>query len=246
MTIVNAKTADAIKNREKSRRSFLQKLGFGVSTAAASSLVLAKPAADNTLALQLARMEAEQALHALHQQYEQAMDAAQMDTALSLFSADAEVIFNGGVFKARHHGISRLYLQHFALGNIGKRMQAAPGFALSAEQQRQQLDIAPDMLSARALLPYSIQVGKPMQALSSLISMAQSQGEGVRSWWEGGVYEVDYVRDAASGRWMINRLVYNTLSRADFRVGRSYAKPIQVATFTTCFAQDGIGPDALV
>lgn len=233
------------KNDVSNRRSFLQKLGFGVSTALGSSAALAKPANDNTASLQLARMEAEKALHVLHQQYEQAMDHAQMDAVLALFASDAEVVFNGGVFRGREQGISRLYRQHFAQGNSGKRMEVAPGFALTAEQQQQKLEIAHDMRSASAVLPYSIQVGKPMDETSSHVSMARSQGEGVRTWWEGGLYEISYVKHAETGAWMISRLVYNTLSRADYRAGRSYAKAITVAPFAVRFAQDGMGPDSL-
>jgi hypothetical protein len=76
--------------------------------------------------------------------------------------------------------------------------------------------------------------------------MARLHGEGVRTWWEGGVYRVSYRKDAADGPWKISRLEYDTLSRADYRTGRSYARPISVARFATCFPEDQQGPDDLV
>ena len=76
--------------------------------------------------------------------------------------------------------------------------------------------------------------------------MARLQGDGVRTWWEGGVYNVTYAKDVVDGRWRITRLEYNTLSRADYRSGRSYAKPISVSPISTRYPEDPQGPDALV
>jgi SnoaL-like domain len=106
-------------------------------------------------------------------------------------------------------------------------MEPAPGFELAAEQQQEKVEVSPDRLSAKAVFPYSIQVGMPIESESSLASMARLHGEGVRTWWEGGVYDVSYIKDA-DGRWKIGRLEYRTLSRADYRAGRSYARPISV------------------
>jgi hypothetical protein len=57
---------------------------------------------------------------------------------------------------------------------------------------------------------------------------------------------VAYRRDVADGRWQISRLEYKTLSRADYRAGRSWAGPISVAPFATRFPEDPQGPDSLV
>lgn len=230
--------------KTNNRRSFLQKLGVGISTALSSAAVVAKPEIRNDLTAHVARLEAEQALRSLQRRYEEAMDAAQTDAVLGLFTDDAEVVFNGGIFNGRERGVSRLYRQHFAAGNTGKRMQQAPGFELTAAQQQEQLTVALDMHTATAVVPYSIQIGRPIESDTSLASMARAQGEGIRSWWEGGVYELSYAKDA-QGEWKIKRLVYNTLSRADYRAGRSYAKPITVPAFTTSFPDNAEGPDRL-
>src|SRR5690606_16416668 len=102
----------------------------------------------------------------------------------------------------------------------------APGFEVDGAQQQERVEVSPDRLSARAQFPYSIQVGAPIETETSLASMARLHGEGVRTWWEGGVYAVDYIKDPANSRWKISRLAYRTLSRADYRAGRSYAKPL--------------------
>lgn len=239
------------------RRSFLQQLGIGLSSAIGAA-AMAKPGNSaivdgeaGSLSLQVARLEAEKALRALHQQHEQLLDAALIENAgmeslLALFAADAEVVFDGGVYAGRELGISRLYRQRFAAGHVGKRMHSAPGFAVAAELQQERIEIRADLQTATAVFPYSIQVGRPIESAASLASMARMQGEGVHTWWEGGVYEVSYRKDAAECSWQITRLVYNTLSRADYRAGRSYAKPMQAPAVAACFPVDPLGPDSLV
>jgi hypothetical protein len=162
-----------------------------------------------------------------------------------MFAAEAEVVFNGGAFR-RIEGIGRLYRDHFQSGRTGRRMDPAPGFELAADQQRDSVAVAADRRSAQAAFTYSIQVGTPVESVTSLASMARLHGEGVQSWWEGGIYDISYRKDAASGRWQISRLEYRTLSRADYRTGRSYARSITVPRFSKRFPEDQQGPDTLV
>jgi hypothetical protein len=125
-------------------------------------------------------------------------------------------------------------------------MKPAPGFELPASQQRDNVLVAADLQSAEAAFTYSIRVGMPFETASSLAAMARLHGEGVQTWWEGGVYKVAYRKEVADGSWKICRLEYDTLSRADYRSGRSYAQPISVSRFAMCSPEDQQGPDALV
>ena len=244
-----------------SRRSFVWKMGAGVSAALAPTALLpaslpavsaagAEPAtADDPaseLALRAALLEEEQALRLLHRAFEQAQDKDLHDDVIAMFAEDAEVIFNGGVFRTRGQGVSRFYRERFPAGKSGRRMEPAPGFELAADQQHESVQVSPDRLSANAVFPYSIQVGTPFESESSLASMARLHGEGVRTWWEGGAYHVTYRKDVTAGRWTISRLEYRTLARADYRSGRTYATPIAVAPLTTRFPADQQGPDELV
>jgi hypothetical protein len=234
-----------------SRRSFIWKFGAGVSATLASTAAMAttetagtKTAGTEDPALRAALLEEEKALRNFHQAFEQAMDKGLHEEVIAMFAHDAEVVFNGGVFK-RSRGVSRLYRDNFASGKTGGRMAPAPGFELAADQQRDSVEVSADLRSAKAVFPYSIQVGMPFETESSLAAMARLHGEGVRTWWEGGVYRVSYRKDA-TGLWKISRLEYDTLSRADHRPGRSYARPISGARFATCFPEDQQGPDNLV
>jgi hypothetical protein len=231
-----------------SRRSFIWKLGAGASAALASAAGSARPEtgnADNP-ALRAALLEEERTLRKFHQAYEQAMDQGLHDEVIGMFADDAEVLFNGGVFRQRSQGVSRLYRDRFRSCKTGMRMETAPGFELVAEQQRESVEVAADRLSAKAVFPYSIQVGVPLESETSLVGMARLHGEGVQTWWEGGVYRVTYRKNAADGRWQISRLEYDTLSRADYRSGRTYARPISVSRLSRRFPEDQQGPDGLV
>ena len=233
------------KSADKARRSFFLQMGAGVSTALAATAGLAGTRSVDGLSLRVALLEDEKALRGLHRAFEEAMDKGRHEDVIDLFADDAEVVFNGGVFRHRGAGVSRLYRDRFRTGKTGKRMEPAPGFELPAEQQQDSVEVSPDRRSARAVFPYSIQAGRPLESETSLASMARLHGEGVETWWEGGVYEVTYRRDAADGRWEIGRLEYRTLSRADYRPGRSHAGPIAVPPIATRYPEDPLGPDAL-
>lgn len=231
-----------------SRRSFVLKMGAGVSAAlvpVVGSAGMEQRQVDDP-ALRAALLEEEMALRQLHHDFEQALDQDRHADVIGMFADDADVVFNGGVFHTRGQGVTRLYCERFPAGRSGRRMEPAPGFELPADQQQENVEVSPDRLSATAVFPYSIQVGAPLESESSLISMARLHGEGVRTWWEGGVYHVAYRKDATDGRWRISRLEYRTLARADYRSGRTYAAPIAVARFSMRFPKDQLGPDELV
>ncbi len=233
---------------DTARRAFMWKLGAGATGAIASVAVTAGPAtaiATDDPALRAALLEEEKSLRMLHRQFQQAVDEGRHEAVIGLFAREAQVIFNGGVFARRDHGVRRLFSEYLPARKAGRSMQAAPGFGIAPEAQQERIDVAPDRRSAQAVFPYSIQAGMPLETGNSLASMARLQGEGVHTWWEGGQYRIDYLRDAA-GSWKISRLEYHTLSRADYRPGRSYARPITVAPLARRFPDDPQGPDRLV
>jgi hypothetical protein len=241
-----------VKPRNNSRRAFFGKLGAGVSTALAATAATVKAAPPRTetttpdsALLRVALLEDEKALRAFHHAFEQAMNNGRHDEVIGMFTNDAEVVFNGGVFSQRTQGVTRLYRERFPSGQTGRRMEQAPGFELTADQQQDTVDVSADRQSAKAAFPYSIQVGVPFETESSLAAMARLHGEGVRTWWESGMYRIAYRKDDA-GSWQISRLEYDTLSRADWRPGRSYAQAISVPRCSTRFPADPHGPDSLV
>lgn len=227
------------------RRSFFLKLGAGTSAALASATALAGSGKADTddLARRLAVLEEERKLRELQQSFEGLLDAGRYQEVVALFAPDAQVVFNGGIYRNDSGGVARLFDQRFRAGQSGGRMKPAPGLEPEGAAS---LEVARDARSATAVYPFSIRVGQPLESEFSHVSMARLHGEGVRSWWEGGRYELTYVKDSRSGDWLISSLEYRTLARADYREGRSCAEPMTVAPFAEVFPRDPAGPDRLV
>ncbi|MGD9162111.1 MAG: nuclear transport factor 2 family protein [Desulfobacteraceae bacterium] len=243
------------KQADAGRRSFMWKIGAGMSAVLAATVpAIAKPVISDdkklktsvdSLSKQLTNLENEKSVRQLHKIFEDSIDKGMYGEVLDMFTDNAEVIFNGGVFKG-NRGIERLFCDHFRAGMTGKKIDPAPGFELNSDQLQDIVEVSPDQKSANARFTYSIQVGKPIDSDSLIVKMARLQGEGIQKWWEGGVYELSYVKDIRKGAWKIKRLEYRTFSRADYKPGRSTAKEISVPQFTKVYPKDPAGPDRLV
>jgi carotenoid cleavage dioxygenase len=252
MANTNSESADRSK-LNNGRRSFIRKTGAALSAVVASAAAgFSKPAADTAAGLKdqiaqlssrVGNLEDAEAVRRLHQVYESRLDRGMYEDAVALFADDAEVEYNGGLFNGKE-SIRRLFCGHFAPGLTGKKIEPPPGFEPDPAQHQDIVRVAEDRKTATGQFSYSIQVGTPMTGDSSLLEMARLQGEGVAKWWEGGTCEASYARVGES--WKIRRLEYRTASKADYRPGRAYAKPIEVQAFRSVFPGNPNGPDRLV
>src|SRR5436190_21208288 len=159
MKILQQRKSRTAQSADTSRRSFIWKIGAGGAAALAPTVTMAagmakaEPSTTDNPALRAALLEEEKALSRFHQAFEQAMDKGLHEEVIGMFAADsevAEVIFNGGVFRGRSQGVSRLYRDRFPAGKTGRRMEPAPGFELTADQQRDSVEVSPDLRSAKA------------------------------------------------------------------------------------------------
>ena len=236
------------KMHDTGRRSFMLKAGAAVTAALAVSapaMAMSNFGKDKSLEDRLGSLEDENEIRQLHRTFEAMMDNSRYESAVELFSADAEIKFNGGIFRGRDKGIKRLMCENFSAGKTGKRIASAPGFEVNEELFRDNVVISSDRKTAKAQFSYSIQAGAPIISDSVLISMSRLQGDGVMKWWEGGVYNAAYVKDAKSNSWKIKSLEYRTLTKADYKPGRSYAKPVDLPLFSKMYPEDPAGPDKL-
>jgi hypothetical protein len=235
------------------RRSFIWKTGAAMSAVVASAAAgTSKQKVDpeaglkdqlDHLSNRIGSLEDANAIRKLHQAYESRLDRGMYEEVAGMFADDAEVIYNGGLF-TRKDGIRRLYCGHFGSGRTGRKIEPAPGFETDPPQQLDTVEVAGDRKTATGQFPYSMQVGAPMTGDSSLVEMARLQGEGIVSWWESGIHEVSYVKK--NNTWKIRKLEYRVTSKADYKPGRSYAKPIDVPAFSSVFPKNPTGPDRLV
>jgi len=247
MNSKKSKTKKVKEQTDSNRRSFLWKAGAAVSAGMAAAVPgMAKTDNDeqvNQLSRQVASLEDEKAIRKLHSTFEKYLDGGRYSEVAELFMIDAEVIFNGGIYRGKDSGIKRLYGEHFRAGHTGRKVEPASGVQIDDAQQQDVIELAQDGKTARARFAYSMQVGAPMDDDSVLVQMARLQGEGIRKWWEGGVYDISYVKDATDGSWKINRLEHQVLARAE---GSSQTKPIAVAPFSKVYPEEATGPDRLV
>lgn len=251
-----SKSDDGSGQPNKGRRSFIWKAGAGISAILAAAVPgIAGTRINNTedlktkvdrLSREVGILEDEKNIRELYQSYENLLDKGIYEEVVDLFTDDAEVVFNGGVFRGKNRGITRLYRNNFSSGATGKKMGFVPCFQLDTEEQEDVVEVSRNRKSARARFSYSIQVGTPIISDSVLVKMARLQGEGIMKWWEGGTYEISCVKNPKNGKWKIKRLEYNTLARADYKPAKAYAKPVDIPLYSKTYPEDQAGPDRLV
>jgi hypothetical protein len=235
------------------RRSFIWKTGAAMSAVLASAVAgVSQQKADpesglkgqlDHLSNRIGSLEDANAIRRLHQAYESRLDQGMYEEVADMFADDAEVIYNGGLFTGKS-GIRRLYCDHFTSGRTGRKIEPAPGFEMDPAQQLDIVEVAGDRKTAACHFPYSMQVGAPMTGDSTLVEMARLQGEGIVHWWESGIHAVSYVKK--DNTWKIQKLEYRVASKADYKPGRPYAKPISVPLFSKTYPENPTGPDKLI
>jgi hypothetical protein len=237
------------------RRSFMWKIGAAIPALLASTVPGRSSHAFNQdaglknrinrLTSRLGILEDENAIRRLHHTYEDLLHNGKYEEVTNLFTDDGEVIFNGGIFKGKFGGVRRLYSKRFRSGLAGRKIEPPPGLQPDNDQQQDIVKVAADRKSASARFSFSVQIGTPILSDSQLVKMARLQGEGIMKWWEGGKYEVSYVKGVSEGVWKIRRLQYRVLSKADYRPGKLRAKPISIPLFSKVYPEDPAGPDVL-
>jgi hypothetical protein len=158
---------------------------------------------------------------------------------------DTYVQFLNGRFRGRA-GVKRLYIDRFAANFVQGRNGPVHGFLLDHLQAQDIVDyVAPPAGSDqpakakarfRALMSAGTHESMPPEALVQ---------RGLRQWWEGGVYENEYIKE--DGVWKIFRLRYYPFWHGVFEKGWQYTPPDFVPPFSKTLADgDPLGPDELL
>jgi len=159
------------------------------------------------------------------------IDKSQYNEVVDLFAEDGEVWFKGGIFRGKA-GVRRLYVEDFRTqfteGHNGPRY----GWLLDHPQMQMVIDVAPDRNTAKARGRSMMQAG--------LHHTAKGRQ---RAWWEGGIYENDYLRE--DGVWKIKALRYFPFWHGSFAEGWQKTPIDFVPMYTTCYPQNPLGPDEL-
>jgi len=219
---------------QPARRFFLKKSSVALSgafAAAAVGSVNATPAVntDEGLALRLAKLEDANEVRKVYFSYESAINQGRYEDAWNFFAADSEVSFDGGIFSGKDQGVRRLYMENFRQGLTGKKVEMS---GTTVDMTSENIETAADRKSAKAVFPYSMRVGTPMDASLQLVQMARLHGGGILHWGESGHCDVSFVKEGES--WKISRIEYRSVQTGD------------AARFMKTYPENAIGPDRLV
>jgi len=172
------------------------------------------------------------AIRRLQYAYGYFIDKTQYDEVIDLFAEDCEVWFLGGIFRGRA-GARRLYIDRFRKTFTDDHNGPVYGWLLDHPQLQMIIDVAPDRASAQARGRSMMQAG-----------LHETAPGRQRSWWEGGVYENEYVRE--DGVWKMKALRYYPFWHGSFADGWAKTPIDFIPMLKTLYPDDPLGPDALI
>ncbi|HVS77343.1 MAG TPA: nuclear transport factor 2 family protein [Steroidobacteraceae bacterium] len=190
------------------------------------------------LSLALGRLEDVHAIRRLQHAYGYYLDKCLYDEVVDLFADDGEVRFMGGIFRGKA-GVQRLYCGRFRANFTGGYNGPVHGFLLDHPQLQDIVDVAPDRARARARFRSFMQAGS-----HETRKTASGTSAVPRQWWEGGIYENEYVRDG--GLWRIRVLNYRPVYHAVYEQGWAHTPEQFVPFYSETYPKDPVGPDELI
>ena len=188
------------------------------------------------LAEEVGRLNDVQAIRKLQHAYGYYLDKCLYDEVVDLFADDGEVRFMGGAFKGKA-GLRRLYCDRFRKSFTGGHNGPVYGFLLDHLQLQDIVDVAPDRGTGRARFRCLMQAG-------SHESKKDAPPHLPSQWWEGGIYENDYVRE--SGTWKIKVLNYNVVYHGLYATGWAHTPANIVSFFKETKPKKEMGTDEIV
>ncbi len=163
------------------------------------------------------------------------LDKCLYDEVVDLFAEDGEVIFIGGVYKGKK-GAARLYAGRFRNNFAGGKNGPTFGRLLDHPILQDVITVADDRATAKARFRVLMQAGTH--------ELAATPQTPVRQWFEGGLYENDYVRE--DGVWKIRKLFYRAFWHGSVEHGWAYTPPDYVPNASVTYPEDPYGPDELL
>lgn len=187
----------------------------------------------NELNKRLTTLEDQAAIKRLQFTYGYYLDKCLYQEVTDLFADDGEVVFLRGVFTGKE-SVKRLYIGRFRKVFTNDYNGPVFGFLLDHPQMQDIVTISECGTHAHGRFRSMMQAGLHMQA-----------GGNTRQWWEGGVYENQYVK--VDGKWRIKRLNYRCAFHATFENGWAYTKPNFVPFYSEkdLYPGNPQGPDSI-
>ncbi|TKA78915.1 hypothetical protein B0A55_03917 [Friedmanniomyces simplex] len=178
----------------------------------------------------------------LHFKYGYYLDKCLYKQTVDLFAnhPDTYVQFLNGRFKGKA-GVKRLYIDRFSATFVKGRNGPVHGFLLDHLQAQDIVDYYHGTNPPKAKARF-----RALMSAGTHESMDESVlPRGLRQWWEGGLYENEYVKE--DGVWKIFRLRYYPFWHGVYDKGWQYTPPDYVPPFAQTVGDgDPLGPDEFV
>ncbi|KAF4469115.1 hypothetical protein FALBO_3986 [Fusarium albosuccineum] len=200
------------------------------------------------LSREVTRLSDQEEIRKLQYKYGYYLDKCLYEEVVDLFSSSPEtyVQFLGGRYLTKE-GVRRLYVGRFSKAFVAGRNGPVHGFLLDHPQMQGIVDVDYDLPASQ---PNGI-VARAKARFRSLmqagvhISQAEKHPRGFCQWFEGGIYENEYVKEA-DGKWRILHLRYFPFWHGDVEEGWSKKVKGFVPFPTKTFPEDAMGPDEIV
>ncbi|KAF7552067.1 hypothetical protein G7Z17_g4584 [Cylindrodendrum hubeiense] len=183
------------------------------------------------------KLAAESEVRKLHHKYGYYLDKCLYQEVVDLFSdrPDAYVQFLNGRFVGKD-SISRLYVKRFAQRFVGGRNGPIEGWLLDHLLAQDIVDLEPGTNIAKFR-------GRTLMSAGTHNNMPAEYPGGHRQWWEGGIYENEYIKE--DGVWKIFRLRYYPFWHGTFEAGWQHSNNF-VPIFKEVYPENELGPDQLI
>jgi len=173
----------------------------------------------------------------LHHKYGYYLDKCLYKEVTQLFAdhEDTYIQFLNGQFRGKD-SIHRLYVGRFAKNFVGGRNGPIEGWLLDHLMAQDIIDCEPGTNRAKARF-------RTLMSAGSHESLSDEYPGGHRQWWEGGLYENEYIKE--DGIWKILRLRYYPFWHAAFTKGWQHCTNY-VPLYKEVYPKAEFGPDVLV
>ncbi|KAM5353444.1 hypothetical protein ACJ41O_000094 [Fusarium nematophilum] len=196
---------------------------------------------------EVTRLSDQEEVRKLQYKYGYYLDKCLYEEVVDLFSTSPETYaqFLGGRYLTKE-GVKRLYVGRFAKQFVAGRNGPIHGFLLDHPQMQGIVDIQYETptegsgIVARAKGRF-----RSLMQAGVHISQAEKHPRGFCQWFEGGIYENEYVKEA-DGQWRILHLRYFPFWHGDVEQGWSKKTSGFVPFPKKTFPEDAVGPDEIV
>ncbi|KAL6241953.1 hypothetical protein RBB50_011198 [Rhinocladiella similis] len=185
----------------------------------------------------LQKVEDEAEIRKTHFKYGYYLDKCLYNEVVDMFSdhPDAYVEFLGSRYRGKA-GIRRLYQGRFQKYFVAGRNGPVYGFLLDHPMLQDIIDRDTETHAWGRL--------RALMSAGTHQSIQEEHPRGHAQWWEGGLYENEYIKE--NGAWKLFRYRYFPFWHADFERGWAHTKKNYIPWPTKTYPEDPIGPDEII